>query len=127
MGNALSKHVGGRPLDLITCPLVNFSAAVLDAAAHLGTAPTERFGARKAFISALFRALAQAGHDVGSLDSFKARLLDCLVAGHLVLARADLVAAMPRATVAASEIRDRGSEFHFVLDPAAREAWEVAS
>jgi len=40
------------------------------------------------------------------------------------LARADLVGAMPRATVAASEIVDRGCTFHFVLDQGCKEAWE---
>jgi hypothetical protein len=40
-----------------------------------------------------------------------------------VLARADLVAAMPRAAVADSEVSDGGAEFHFVLDDAARDPW----
>jgi hypothetical protein len=44
-------------------------------------------------------------------------------AGLLVLARADLVAAMPRAAVAASAVSVGGAEFHFMVDDAVRDPW----
>ncbi len=55
--------------------------------------------------------------------AFKRRMVTAHRAGLLVLARADLVAAMPRAAVAASEVCDGYAEFHFVLDDAARDPW----
>jgi len=113
--------------DLATCSLVTFAAAVRDAAEHVGADAGERFGARKVFVAAVHAELIRTGHQAGSLDAFKVRLLLANRAGHMELARADLVGAMPREAVAASEICDRGSEFHFVLDAAAREPWECAS
>ena len=108
-------------------PLTDFAAAVRAALPWIGTDPTSRFGARKVFISAIYRSLCAEGQDVGTLDAFKASLVDCNRAGLLSLARADLVGAMDRAAVTASEIRSLGSEFHFVIDPTAREPWEVAA
>jgi hypothetical protein len=105
----------------------SFAALVHAALRDVGTAADERFGARKVFISALFRALARAGYDVGSLDSFKARLVDANRSGDLQLARADLVGAMPASAVRPSLIVSLGSEFHFVIDPGARDPWETAA
>jgi len=104
-----------------------FHLAVLAQIARIGHAENERFGDRKVFISAVFRAMAKAGHDVGSLDAFKARLIVANRDGLLQLARADLVGAMPAAAVSASEIRSLGAEFHFVIDPDARDAWSTSA
>jgi hypothetical protein len=55
-----------------------------------------------------------------TLDELKARLVAAHRAGELVLARADLVAAMDPALVAASEITTDGASFHFIVkEPAA--------
>jgi hypothetical protein len=51
-----------------------------------------------------------------AVDEVKRRLLDAHRNDLLSLARADLVGAMDRDAVSASEIRDRGTSFHFVLD-----------
>lgn len=104
--------------------LATFAARVRAAIAAIGTAPHERFGAGKVFISAILAVLTV--EMVGARSDFDRALLACNRAGLLSLARADLVAAMPADVVAASEITDRGSSFHFVIDPSAREPWEVA-
>lgn len=106
-------------MNLSTCSLQDFATAILGVLPSIGTGRTDRYGARKVFVSAIYRALVRAGHDVGSLDGIKGRMVQALQAGLLLLARADLVGAMPRATVAASEIVDRGCTFHFILDPEA--------
>jgi hypothetical protein len=115
----------GGVRDLVSCSLSVFAAAVINAVRSIGTGKTERYGARKVFISAAYRALVSAGYDVGSLDGFKARMVSAQCASYLLLARADLVGAMPTATVAASEISDRGATFHFVLDSEARDPWDM--
>jgi hypothetical protein len=80
-----------------------------------------RFGDRKVFVSALWQ---RVGRQLGMpLDEFKRWLASQHRAGALQLARADLVAAMDPHLVASSEIRDRGAEFHFVVDPEAKEPW----
>lgn len=114
-------------LDLATCPLPVFAAAVAGAITRIGNDTTERFGARKVFVSAVYRALFVAGFDAWPFSGFKSRLIDAQRAGLLSLARADLVGAMPSATVAASEIDTFGATYHFVIDQSAREPWEVAS
>ena len=53
--------------------------------------------------------------DALALDDFKARLVAAHRAGELTLARADLVAAMDPALVAASEIAADGASFHFLV------------
>jgi hypothetical protein len=60
-----------------------------------------------------------------SETEFKRRLIEANRESVLQLARADLVGAMNHQEVMASEILDRGSEFHFVLDPQAlaRRGW----
>jgi hypothetical protein len=93
-----------------------------------------RFGDRKVFISSLWIQMrgieAQTGGtltDGATIEHFKAWLLRARLltrdgtedgARLLVLCRADLVAAMDPARVAASETLTDGAAFHFVLDPA---------
>lgn len=114
-------------LDLATCPLPAFAAAVASAISRIGHDTTERFGARKVFVVAVFRELLVSCADVWPISKFKDRLIQANLAGLLSLARADLVGAMPAATVAASEIESLGATYHFVIDQLAREPWEVAS
>ncbi len=74
------------------------------------------FGDRKVFISSLWDELRRDRHWASlSLVDFKTRLVAAQRAGALELARADLVAAMDPELVAASEIRDGGASFHFML------------
>lgn len=107
--------------------LANLVCRSLGAVADAG-----RFGTRKVFIAALW--VAMLGLDAaaarrlvgGELAAFKRWLL---AAQHLirsdrertpliVLARADLVAAMSAALVADSETLTDGASYHFLLDPA---------
>ena len=90
-----------------------FADAVLDAA---GAARDGWFGDRKVFVSAVWDQLRnQPPWTALALDDFKARLLAAHRAGALALARADLVAAMDPARVAASEIAADGASFHFLV------------
>lgn len=75
-----------------------------------------RFG-EKVYVSAIWRSIERdrKGGDL-SLDHFKNWLLTASRAGSLVLARADLIGAMDAKQVTESEINDRGTTFHFVLD-----------
>jgi hypothetical protein len=93
-----------------------------------------RFGDRKVFISSLWIQMrdmeARTGRtltDGATIDHFKAWLLRARLltrdgaedgAPLIVVCRADLVAAMDPARVAASETIADGASFHFVLDPA---------
>jgi hypothetical protein len=93
-----------------------------------------RFGDRKVFIASLWTKMlgmeAQIGGtltDGATIEHFKAWLLLTRLftrdgtedgARLIVLCRADLVAAMDPARVAASETLADGAAFHFVLDPA---------
>jgi hypothetical protein len=90
-----------------------FAAEVLRAA----RATTEGwFGDRKVFASAVWDQLrGDPRWSQLALPAFKARLLAAHRAGELTLARADLVAAMDPALVAASEIAADGATFHFVV------------
>lgn len=95
----------------------NFATAVRDATQTLQRGI---FGDRKVFIAAAFDALrARPAWTALTLDAFKQRLLAAHRAGELVLARADLVAAMDPALVAASELQADGASFHFVVREAA--------
>ncbi|HEX7841794.1 MAG TPA: hypothetical protein VF469_30195 [Kofleriaceae bacterium] len=101
----------------------------LGAVQHAG-----RFGDRKVFISALWAMMlhldaATGGHltEGCTLEHFKAWLVGALRVTRdgredsgplVVLARADLVAAMDPSLVAASETVTDGATYHFVLDPA---------
>jgi hypothetical protein len=74
------------------------------------------FGDRKVFISAVWDALrAMPAWASLELDELKGRLLAAHRSRELVLARADLVAAMDPARVATSETRTDGATFHFVV------------
>jgi hypothetical protein len=100
-----------------------------------------RFGARKVFIGAVWVAMlgldiAAVSRLVGELAAFKRWLVGAqrLTRSQsertplVVLARADLVAAMNSALVAASETLADGASYHFVLDPvAASDAYAPAS
>jgi hypothetical protein len=93
-----------------------------------------RFGDRKVFIASLWTQMsgieAQTGGtltDGATIEHFKAWLLRARLltrdgteggARLIVLCRADLVAAMDPAQVAASETLTDGAAFHFALDPA---------
>jgi hypothetical protein len=83
--------------------------------------PDGRFGDRKVFVSAVWRELRKRPRwSALTLDELKHQLVAAHRAGELVLARADLVAAMDPALVAASEIATDGASFHFVIaEPAA--------
>lgn len=109
--------------------LQSFATAVLAAVRNVGSRSTERFGAKKVFISAVYVGFTggRSLTDVAALNAFKLRLIAAQSAGLLVLARADLVGAMPKAAVASSEVSDRCATYHFVLDASAREPWEVGS
>lgn len=74
------------------------------------------FGDRKVFIAAAFTALhAQPAWRDITLADFKERLLAAQRSGGVILARADLVAAMDPALVAASETNVDGATFHFIV------------
>ena len=108
-------------LALTTCSLADLAAAARRAVAAIGHDANERYGTRKVFLAAVHAALG--GEGAIHLEVFKRRMVAAHRAGLLVLARADLVAAMPRAAVAASAVSDGCAEFHFVLDDAARDPW----
>lgn len=92
--------------------LSTFARAVRDAAAH---ATEGRFGDRKVFIAALWRALRDDPAAGGSsLDAFKQRLVAAHQAGLVVLARADLVGAMDPDQVRQSETAHLEARYHFV-------------
>lgn len=77
----------------------------------------ERFGPDKVFISAIWRRLQNEPRFRGMTDQqFKRMLINANRDRLLNLARADLVGAMDPLEVDQSEILDRGSSFHFVLD-----------
>ena len=108
-------------LALPTCSLAEFAAAARRAVATTGHDANQRYGWRKVFLAAVHGALG--GEGAIHLEAFKRRMVSAHRAGLLVLARADLVAAMPQAAVADSEVSEGGAEFHFVLDDAARDPW----
>jgi hypothetical protein len=91
-----------------------FASDVWDAAGAVP--PDGRFGDRKVFISAVWHELRRSPRwSAVTLDELKARLVAAHRAGELTLARADLVAAMDPALVAASEITADGASFHFLV------------
>jgi hypothetical protein len=78
-----------------------------------------RFGDRKVFIAALWRQLRTSPAFEGmTLDRFKQRLVEAHEKGLLVLARADLVAAMDPDEVAQSQWEGPGGfpSYHFVVE-----------
>jgi hypothetical protein len=91
-------------------------ALIADVRAVADAAREGVFGDRKVFISAVWDALrALPAWASLELDELKARLVAAHRDGELVLGRADLVAAMDPARVAASETRAGDATFHFVL------------
>jgi len=127
-GDAREAHTEDRhasALALTTCSLAELAAAARHAVAAIGHDANERYGWRKVFLAAVHAALG--GEGAIHLEAFKRRMVSAHRAGLLVLARADLVAAMPQAAVASSEVSDGGAEFHFVLDDAARDPWADAT
>jgi hypothetical protein len=108
-------------LALTTCSLAEFAGAARRAVAATGHDAHQRYGVRKVFLAAVHATLG--GEGAIHLEAFKQRMVSAHRAGLLVLARADLVAAMPPAAVADSAVSAGGAEFHFVLDDAARDPW----
>jgi hypothetical protein len=90
-----------------------FAAGVIRVSAAPGT---KRFGHHKAFISSVYEVMRDGGKlpFAMSLNAFKERLVAMHRAGLLQLARADLVSAMDRADVEASETHHLNAEYHFV-------------
>lgn len=78
-----------------------------------------RMGDRKIFIAALWESVGKKIHM--SLPAFKRWLIEQHQQQHLVLTRADLIAAMPYDLVMRSETKTEGpysgATFHFVIDP----------
>lgn len=104
--------LAGRTLGAAS-PHSSFAADVLTAA---GAAQGGWFGDRKVFVSAVWEALrSDPRWSALTLDAFKQRLVAAHHAGALELARADLVAAMDPALVAASEIATGPASFHFIV------------
>jgi hypothetical protein len=102
-------HPAGPPDDDVVLALVR------EAIPRIGAGG--RYGTEKVFVSAIWDRIEGDRRAGGlSLDRFKRWLVTANREGWLVLARADLVSAMDRELVAASEIEDRGATFHFVLD-----------
>jgi hypothetical protein len=94
-------------------PANGFAAQVRDAARR---STTGVFGDRKVFISSVWDELrTRPAYAAVTLEAFKAQLLRAHRDGELVLARADLVAAMNPELVAASETTADGASFHFVV------------
>ncbi|WP_428263998.1 hypothetical protein [Haliangium sp.] len=107
---ALAPSVAPAELDL------GAFARLVQAAADTAHGPEDgRFGARKVFISALWRRL-RAHPACAHLDfgGFKGRLVEANRANLLALHRADLVQAMDPAEVRASETHFGNATFHFV-------------
>jgi hypothetical protein len=108
----LAGRTPGSPGERGDAP-VPFAAAVLRAA---DAVVDGWFGDRKVFVSAVWDQLRRDPRWARlGLAGFKADLVAAHRAGELALARADLVAAMDPALVAASEIAVDGASFHFVV------------
>lgn len=89
----------------------DFAAAVREAAARA----TDGVVGHKVFIAAVWRQLrGRPGYARLSLDDFKRQLVAAHQAGQVALARADLVAAMDPAELAASQIDHLEAQYHFV-------------
>ena len=92
--------------------LERIAAKALQAAAG---PDARRFGASKAFIGSVWRALAN-DPEIARLGeaTFKRQLVEAHRRGLLVLSRADLVAAMDPGEVAASETTHQNATYHFI-------------
>lgn len=91
--------------------------SLIDAVRHIARDARDGvFGDRKVFISTVWDTLrATPAWARLELDEFKARLVSAHRQRELELARADFVAAMDPALVAASETRTDGATFHFIV------------
>ncbi|HEU0037549.1 MAG TPA: hypothetical protein VFQ53_43360 [Kofleriaceae bacterium] len=97
----------------VSSPRASFASEVKAAARE---ARQGVFGDRKVFISSVWDDLRRRpSWSSLTLDDFKHRLLTAHRAGDVVLARADLVAAMNPELVAASETQTDGASFHFIV------------
>lgn len=77
----------------------------------------QRFGEAKVFISSVWKEMGDlTSWWGGSFKTFKAWLVDANRSGMLAMARADLVSAMDPELVAASEVTEGVSSWHFILD-----------
>lgn len=120
MKPATAPHTDGRPQAAPPATPTPTTATARtfaeDVRAAARTCVDGVFGDRKVFIDAAFTALQTqpAWRDL-SLADFKQRLLAAHRTGEVVLARADLVAAMDPARVAASETTVDGATFHFIV------------
>ena len=86
-----------------------------DVMAAARSAPTGRWHDKKVFISHVWVSLERRGASRGiTFNGFQSRLVLAHQARLLRLSRADLVEAMPRADVEASETAHLNSTFHFV-------------
>lgn len=96
--------------------LKTFADNVL-AAARSGEESVVFYGDRKAFICTVAETMTLAGTFKGTMQAFKAQLLECLYAGYLLMSRADYVSAMDPMLVKHSETvtPDRLASFHFIL------------
>lgn len=125
----------GRARGAMTLP--DFADAVNELASqvrpetgHQGK-PRGRYGAKKVFVAAIWRAAQQDPRFRGmTREQFNDMLIRAQRESRVDMARADLVGAMDSAEVADSEIvyRDQAgrpiASFHFVADPSAQEPWE---
>lgn len=107
--------VGGSELAKSTTTSHPTGKAFADrVAASAATVGAEgRFGDNKVYIADAHAAY-EAAHGKIPLADFKARLTEANQQRHLDLVRADLVEAMPKAKVAASEATHVNASFHFV-------------
>lgn len=123
-----------RHLDRVTCP--SCLAGLRRTGAEIGAAAdkarysmtraqvvrdamtrAQRFGETKVFISSVWKEMGElTSWWGGSLKTFKAWLVDANRSGVLTMARADLVSAMDPELVAASEVTEGVSSWHFILD-----------
>lgn len=111
----------------------SFSAALRAAILTVGTGRSQRYGARKVFVTAAWAAMVDAGY-TGSLSQFKLELVAQLpLDGAVILARFDLAECtdvaeiVPIDVVDDSTIRHLTSTWHCVIDDTAREPWESAT
>ena len=112
----LAGRVPGEPAPAAPPPAAPATSFAEDALRAARAVTEGWFGDRKVFVSAVWDQLRRDPRWSGLAPAdFKARLLAAHRAGELALARADLVAAMDPALVAASEIAADGARFHFLV------------
>ncbi len=104
-----------RPPPPAAAPTVPPPSLIDDARSAARSAQAGVFGDRKVFISSVWSALRERPTWAAlALDDFKRQLVAAHRNQQLVLTRADYVAAMDPALVAASETRTDGATFHFI-------------